>query len=134
MILVFTNGCFDIIHSEHIRLLKYARSLGDRLVVGINSDDSVQRIKGPNRPIQSVITRTVILEELRCIDQVCIFSDKTPERLIKFIKPDILVKGPGEKGKDIPGAEFVKSYGGRVIIPDWPINESTSRILEKLQS
>lgn len=134
MILVFTNGVFDIIHSGHIRLLKYARSLGDRLVVGINSDASVRRIKCSTRPIQDQNTRRAILEEMRCVDEVHIFNKDTPETLIHALRPDILVKGPQELGKEIPGAKFVLSYGGKVIVPDWPISESTSQIIERIQN
>lgn len=131
--LVFTNGCFDIFHAGHLRLLKYAKSLGGILIVGINSDDSIKRIKGDDRPIISQNDRLNLLKELRCVDHVEIFDEDTPERLLREVCPDILVKGPEAKNAPIPGADFVKSYGGEVIVPDWPVEISTTRILELMR-
>lgn len=132
MTIVFTNGVFDIIHGGHISLLKYAHSLGDKLIVGINSDDSVRRLKGPDRPIQNQITRSIVLLEMRCVDQVVIFDQDTPEDIIKRIQPNILVKGPEAANSLVPGAEFVISHGGKIIIPNWPIKESTTQIINKI--
>lgn len=133
MITVFTNGCFDILHSGHIRLLRYAKSLGDTLIVGVNSDESVRRIKGENRPINKLKDRVDLLKELRCVDTVILFEEDTPEGMIHFIRPDILVKGPEAANAVIPGAAFVKSIGGKVIVPDWRVEVSTSSILERLR-
>lgn len=133
MTIVFTNGVFDIIHGGHISLLKYARSLGDCLMIGINSDSSVKRLKGPTRPIQHESTRFAILKELRCVDEVILFYEDTPEKLIQSIKPNVLVKGPEANNLAIPGADFVLSMGGKVITPDWPITESTTKIISKIR-
>lgn len=132
MITVFTNGVFDIVHSGHIRLLKYARSLGDKLIVGINSDWSTQRLKGPTRPIFNEQQRRQLLEELKCVDEVVIFQSDTPDTLIKSIAPGILIKGPEAANANIPGAEYVKSYGGLVIIPDWEVAVSTTSIIKRV--
>lgn len=132
MITVFTNGVFDIVHSGHIRLLKYARSLGDKLIVGINSDWSTQRLKGPTRPIFNEQQRRQLLEELKCVDEVVIFQSDTPDTLIKSIAPGVLIKGPEAANANIPGAEYVKSYGGKVIIPDWEVAVSTTSIIERV--
>ena len=112
MILVFTNGVFDLLHAGHVRLLEFARSHGDRLVVGVNSDASVRRIKGPDRPIIPVEERVEILRSLRCVDKVRIFDEDTPVPLIRRLRPDVLVKGPACKGAAIPGAQLVESWGG----------------------
>jgi D-sedoheptulose 7-phosphate isomerase len=114
-IVVFTNGCFDILHPGHIDLLERARALGDRLVVGINSDSSVRSIKGPGRPVVCQEDRKRILESLRVVDEVLIFEELTPESLIHDIKPDILVKGGDWRSDEIVGADFVTANGGRVI-------------------
>jgi len=132
MIKVFTNGIFDLIHKGHIDLLKYAKSLGDYLIVNVNCDDAVRRLKGPLRPIQNEDTRLAVIRELKCVDDVFIFYQDTPEYNIKLIKPDILVKGPEEIGKEIPGASIVLGYGGKVVVPNWPIRESTTLTIEKI--
>ena len=129
MITVFTNGCFDILHVGHIRLLQWARSQGGFLTVGLNSDISVRRLKGPNRPIVAEAERKEILLALRCVDQVIIFKEDTPLELLDQIRPQILVKGPECLGQVVPGQEFVESLGGCVMIPDWPIDISTSGIM-----
>lgn len=111
---VFTNGCFDILHPGHISLLERARALGDRLVVGINSDESVRKIKGPGRPVVDQESRKAVLLALRAVDEVVIFEELTPETVIHDIKPDILVKGGDWREDEIIGADFVKEHGGKV--------------------
>ena len=113
-ITVFTNGCFDIIHPGHVDLLSRARSFGTRLIVGINSDESVRKIKGKGRPILSQNERAAILSAFRFVDQVVIFDELTPEKLIHNVKPDVLVKGGDWAPNEIIGAEFVLANGGRV--------------------
>ena len=103
MKLVFANGCFDIIHRGHIELLKYAKSCGDKLVVGLNSDESVRNLKGPTRPIQRQEDRKSILEAIRWVDEVIIFDEETPIKLINFLKPDIIVKGGDYKVSEVVG-------------------------------
>ena len=112
---VFTNGCFDLIHPGHVDLLTRARALGDRLIVGINSDESVRKIKGVGRPFIDQESRREILLALRAVDQVEIFDEPTPENLIKRLRPDILVKGGDWKPDEIIGADFVTANGGRVF-------------------
>src|SRR5687768_13620853 len=111
----FTNGCFDIIHAGHIDLLERARALGTRLIVGINSDESVRAIKGAGRPVQDEDARRAVLLGLRAVDDVIIFDELTPEQLIKSIRPDVLVKGGDWTINEIIGADFVQSYGGQVM-------------------
>tara|TARA_B100000131_G_C17917505_1_gene533023 strand:+ start:267 stop:659 length:393 start_codon:yes stop_codon:yes gene_type:complete len=108
MKLVFTNGCFDIIHRGHIELLKYAKSCGDRLVVGLNSDDSVKSLKGEARPIQSQDDRKAILEAIRWVDEVVIFNELTPINLIKSLTPDIIVKGGDYKVDEVVGHKIAE--------------------------
>jgi D-beta-D-heptose 7-phosphate kinase/D-beta-D-heptose 1-phosphate adenosyltransferase len=102
MTLVFTNGVFDLLHAGHVRLLEFARSQGDRLIVAINSDAAVRRIKGPDRPVIPVQERAEILRSLRCVDEVRIFDDDTPINLIRQLRPDMLVKGPAGKEPPFP--------------------------------
>lgn len=111
---VFTNGCFDILHPGHVDLLMRAKALGDKLIVGINSDESVRKIKGPDRPLQNEAARKAVLLGLGSVDEVVVFDELTPERIIHEIKPDVLVKGGDWKPDEIIGADFVKSYGGQV--------------------
>ena len=131
MTIVFTNGCFDILHIGHIKLLRYCQSLGDRLVVGLNSDSSVKRIKGKNRPINNQQIRKEMLE-LFGVDKVVIFNDDTPLLLIEKIKPAVLVKGIEWKN-NIVGQEFVESYGGKVKFYTHKCNCSTTNIISKCQ-
>lgn len=133
MIQVFTNGCFDILHRGHVRLLEYAKSLGDTLIVGVNSDVSVRRLKGLGRPINTVEDRVAILQALRVVDKVYVFDDDTPEALICELSPDILVKGPDAARAPIPGAEWVISSGGRVVVPEWTVQVSTTSICERIR-
>lgn len=129
---VFTNGCFDILHAGHIAYLKRARELGDALVVGLNSDSSVRAIKGKDRPINKEADRALVLSALYFVDYVTIFADPTPERLIKALKPDILVKGADWKAEDIVGADFVRSYGGKVARISFVKGYSTTSVLKKI--
>ena len=128
---VFTNGCFDIIHAGHIDYLSKARNLGDVLVVGLNSDESVRRLKGPQRPINDVDARSKVLASLFFVDYVIVFEEDTPLNLIKSVRPDILVKG-GDYTRDmVVGADFVESYGGKVVILPFLKGYSTTSILNK---
>ncbi len=131
--IVFTNGCFDIIHAGHVDYLEKAKALGDFLVVGINSDDSIRRIKGKCRPIITQEYRKRVVEALKPVDLVVVFDEDTPERLIKEIKPDVLVKGGDWKIENIVGADFVKSYGGEVKTIDFVYDISTTKIIEKIK-
>lgn len=130
---VFTNGCFDIIHPGHIDLLERAKKLGTKLIVGINSDESVRQIKGKDRPLLKQEDRKAVLLALESVDEVIIFDDLTPERLIKKIKPDVLVKGGDWQTKEIIGADFVEQNGGEVHSLPLKENFSTSKIVEKIQ-
>jgi rfaE bifunctional protein nucleotidyltransferase chain/domain len=132
--IVFTNGCFDIIHAGHVDYLEKAKSLGDFLVVGLNSDESVKRLKGPTRPVNPVDQRKKVLQALKPVDLVIVFEEDTPERLIKEIKPDVLVKGGDWKTENIVGADFVMSYGGKVYTIDFVYDTSTTKIIEKVKN
>ncbi len=112
--IVFTNGVFDIIHRGHVEYLSLAKSYGDILIVGLNSDASVKRLKGPKRPLQKQNDRAIILSAIKPVDYVVLFGEDTPLKLIKEIKPDILAKGADYKTAEIVGADFVKENGGRV--------------------
>ncbi|MEA2082396.1 MAG: D-glycero-beta-D-manno-heptose 1-phosphate adenylyltransferase [Elusimicrobiota bacterium] len=129
---VFTNGCFDIIHSGHTKLLNKAKTAGNILIVGLNASASVKAIK-PGRPVNSFTERAAVLNALKSVDAVCGFKEKTPLRLIKKIKPDVLVKGGDWKASDIIGARFVESYGGKVRIVNLKKNRSTSAIINKIR-
>jgi rfaE bifunctional protein nucleotidyltransferase chain/domain len=130
--IVFTNGCFDILHAGHADYLNKAKSLGDILVVGINSDASVRRIKGEKRPILPQQMRAYLLDNLKPVDYVVIFEEDTPLELIKAIKPDVLVKGADWDLERIVGADFVLSYGGRVERIAFSFNISTSKVIERV--
>ncbi|MBI2603796.1 MAG: D-glycero-beta-D-manno-heptose 1-phosphate adenylyltransferase [Deltaproteobacteria bacterium] len=131
---VFTNGCFDILHAGHVEYLQKARSLGDYLIVGLNSDRSVRTIKGPSRPINPLIHRQKVLSALSCVDEVVPFDEDTPLRLIQEISPDILVKGADYSVDEIVGASFVKSKGGEVKTIELVPNVSTSAMLENIRN
>ncbi len=131
--IVMTNGCFDILHMGHINYLIKARSLGDRLIVAVNDDESVKRLKGESRPINPVNNRMTVLAALACVDWVVSFSEDTPAQLISKIEPDILVKGGDYTEDQIAGAEFVKQTGGEVIVLPFEEGCSTSLILEKIK-
>lgn len=130
---VFTNGCFDIIHSGHIDLLERAKMLGSYLIVGINSDESVKKIKGNDRPFMDEIERKTVLLGLKPVNEVYIFEELTPENLIKQIKPDILVKGGDWKKSEIIGADFVEANGGKVFLLPLKDGFSSSRIVDKIR-
>ncbi len=131
--IVFTNGCFDLLHAGHCHYLQKAKELGDILIVGLNSDSSVKRIKGPPRPIIPEDQRAFILSSLKAVDYVVIFEEDTPIRLIKAIKPDILVKGGDWKPENIPGRDLVESYGGKVITIPFEHQISTSKVIERIK-
>jgi rfaE bifunctional protein nucleotidyltransferase chain/domain len=131
--IVFTNGCFDWLHVGHIRYLQQARGLGDVLVVGVNSDDSVKRLKGPTRPVQNETDRAEILAALGSVDFTVIFSEDTPAKLIEAVRPAVLVKGGDWKIDQIVGAPFVQSYGGEVHSLQFVDGKSTSKLIEKAQ-
>jgi len=130
---VFTNGCFDILHKGHVRYLQQARSLGDRLLVAVNSDRSVRRLKGGDRPVQPENDRTEILAALECVDYVTLFDQDTPLSLIECIVPDILVKGGDWPVNRIVGREVVEKAGGTVLSIPYIEGVSTSSLIKKIQ-
>ena len=130
---VFTNGCFDILHLGHIDYLEKARNLGDKLIIGLNSDDSVSRFKGPERPVQDQHSRARILAALQFTDMVVFFNENTPLALISELLPDVLVKGSDYLAENIVGAEVVKKHGGEVKTLDLVPGYSTTRIIEKIK-
>ena len=131
-VIVFTNGCFDIIHSGHLDLLKEARSYGDKLIVGLNSDKSISKLKGPERPIIGQSERKKILSALKYVDEVIIFNEENPLKLIKKLKPSILVKGADYTKEQVIGGEFVESYGGQIKLVKLAKGKSTSNIINKI--
>jgi len=131
---VFTNGCFDVVHTGHIELLRFCKSLGDILVVGLNSDSSTRTIKGPDRPINNQHDRAAVLAALETIDYVTIFDQPEPLDLIKSVKPDVLVKGRDWQQKGVVGADFVQSYGGKVVFAPLVEGKSSTTIIEKIKS
>lgn len=131
--IVFTNGCFDLLHIGHVLYLEEARSLGDILVVGVNSDSSVSQLKGPNRPIKDQYNRSHILAALASVDMVIVFDDETPLDLIKAIKPSILVKGGDWKPEQIVGSDFVLSHGGQVRSLRFVEGYSTTALEQKIR-
>lgn len=130
---VFTNGCFDILHVGHIRYLKEAKALGDLLVVGLNSDNSVKRLKGQSRPIMSEAERKEMLLALESVDFVLLFSEDSPLSLIQQVKPDVLVKGGDWQIDQIVGAGVVQAYGGEVKSLSFVDGKSTTNIIEKIK-
>ncbi|MEM0983641.1 MAG: D-glycero-beta-D-manno-heptose 1-phosphate adenylyltransferase [Planctomycetota bacterium] len=131
--IVFTNGCFDVLHAGHVSLLEAARSLGDFLVVGLNSDDSVARLKGPERPVNTQDDRARLLGALRAVDAVVVFDADTPQDLIERVRPDILVKGADYRGKEVVGQRFVESIGGRVELVELVPGRSTTAVIEAMR-
>ena len=130
--IVFTNGCFDLLHVGHVKYLQAARQLGDLLVLGLNSDDSIKRLKGPSRPLIGQEERAHILAALDCIDYVIVFDEDTPLELITALRPDILVKGGDYTPEGVVGRELVESYGGRVELINFVDGKSTTGIIEKI--
>jgi rfaE bifunctional protein nucleotidyltransferase chain/domain len=130
---VFTNGCFDILHPGHTRYLYTARALGDYLVVAVNSDQSVRAIKGEGRPILSQDARTELLAALSCVDGIVIFDEENPLKVIQYLMPHILVKGGDWKEEEIIGADVVKKAGGKVVRIPYISGFSTSEILKKIR-
>lgn len=131
---VFTNGVFDLLHPGHVRYLKQARSLGDALIVGLNSDRSVRAIKGPSRPITPEAERAELLAALACVDAVAIFDDDTPAEIIRKIQPDVLVKGADWAADAIVGRDTVEARGGKVVRVNIEQGWSTSAIIEKVRN
>ncbi|MBA1190014.1 bifunctional D-glycero-beta-D-manno-heptose-7-phosphate kinase/D-glycero-beta-D-manno-heptose 1-phosphate adenylyltransferase HldE [Pseudomonas entomophila] len=132
--IVFTNGCFDILHAGHVTYLEQARALGDRLIVAVNDDASVSRLKGPGRPINSVDRRMAVLAGLGAVDWVISFSESTPESLLAEVRPDVLVKGGDYGVEQVVGADIVRAYGGTVKVLGLVENSSTTSIVEKIRS
>lgn len=129
---VFTNGCFDILHAGHTRYLREARKLGDALILALNSDSSVRSIKGPMRPIVPESERAEVVGALDSVDYVTVFDELTPLELIEFLRPDVIVKGGDWSEKDIVGAETVRKWGGRVAIMPEIEGASTTNIIDKV--
>jgi D-beta-D-heptose 7-phosphate kinase / D-beta-D-heptose 1-phosphate adenosyltransferase len=130
----FTNGCFDLLHPGHVQLLCEARSHCDRLIVGLNSDSSVKRLKGPTRPVQAETARSIVLAGLAFVDAVVLFAEETPIELISRIRPDILVKGADYRVDQVVGHEIVQAYGGRVVLVNLIPDSSTTRIIDRLKA
>ncbi len=131
--IVFTNGCFDIIHAGHVEYLQEAAGLGDVLIIGLNSDKSVKRLKGKSRPINSQVDRAKVLSGLETVSYIVIFDDDTPYMLIDHIKPDVLVKGGDWKPDEIVGADIVLANGGSVRSLSYKEGNSTSSIINKMK-
>ncbi|MBQ9312735.1 MAG: D-glycero-beta-D-manno-heptose 1-phosphate adenylyltransferase [Bacteroidales bacterium] len=132
--IVFTNGCFDLLHKGHIDYLSKARELGDVLILGLNTDNSIKRIKGETRPIQDEDSRAFILASLVCVDYVVMFEEDTPYNLINAIKPDVLVKGADYKKEDIVGGDIVEKNGGEVTTIEFLDGYSTTNIIKKIKA
>ncbi|GAB4285867.1 MAG: D-glycero-beta-D-manno-heptose 1-phosphate adenylyltransferase [Ignavibacteriaceae bacterium] len=129
---VFTNGCFDILHAGHVDYLRKAKNCGDVLIVGLNTDDSVRRIKGKNRPIINQDERAFVISALKPVDYVVFFDEDTPENLISFLIPDVLVKGSDWRIENIAGRKIVEDHGGQIITIDFVTHQSTSAIIDKI--
>ena len=132
--IVFTNGCFDLIHRGHIEYLAKAANLGDILIIGVNTDKSTKKLKGNKRPLQDEYSRALILSSLHFVNNVILFDDDTPYELIKFIQPDILVKGSNYKAEEIVGSDIVKAKGGEIITIDFIEGFSTTNIIKDIVS
>ncbi len=131
--IVFTNGCFDILHLGHASYLADARDLGDVLVVGLNTDESVRRIKGKNRPVKDQQTRALLLASLQVVDLVVLFGEDTPAELIRLVKPDILAKGGDYRKEEIVGYETVTAYGGEIVTIPFLEGHSSSSLIQKIE-
>ena len=130
--IVFTNGCFDILHVGHVRYLAAAKALGNCLIVGLNSDRSVKNIKGPTRPINREQDRAEVLSAMAAVDYVVIFDDNTAERLVELVKPDLYVKGGDYEIKDLPEARLVAQYGGKTVLIPEVKGRSSTTIINKI--
>ena len=130
---VFTNGCFDVLHPGHLHSLETARALGDCLIVGLNGDESVRRLKGAGRPVIPAGERAEILASLECVDAVVVFEDLTPQKVIAALLPDVLVKGSDWPGDQIVGRADVEAAGGRVVLVDTVPGYSTTEILKRIR-
>jgi rfaE bifunctional protein nucleotidyltransferase chain/domain len=131
--IVFTDGCFDLIHRGHIKFLAEASDLGDILIIGLNSDLSIGKIKGDGRPVQDQGTRSILTASLRFVDHVVLFDDENSENIIKVIRPDVLVKGEDFIVEDDPGVEFVNANGGKVVILEHLKGYSTAALIDKVK-
>jgi D-beta-D-heptose 7-phosphate kinase/D-beta-D-heptose 1-phosphate adenosyltransferase len=131
--IAFTNGCFDLLHAGHIDSLEFARSQGDLLVVGLNDDASVRQLKGEGRPVYAAADRARLLAALEAVDYVVIFDDPRAERIIQTVRPDILVKGEDWQGKTVDGAEFIQTYGGKVVFAKLLEGRATSATIERVR-
>jgi len=129
--IVFTNGCFDILHVGHVTYLEAAKQLGDVLIVGVNSDDSVRRLKGPSRPINNESDRSAVLSALKAVDFTVIFDEDTPLELIEELTPHVITKGGDYTPETIVGAEYVRQHGGKVIVIPLVAGKSTTSILKR---
>jgi rfaE bifunctional protein nucleotidyltransferase chain/domain len=129
--IVFTNGCFDVLHAGHVAYLRFARSKGDVLLVGVNDDASVRRLKGEGRPVNPLADRLTVLGALESVDAVAAFGEDTPERIVRRVTPHVLVKGEDWREKGVVGREWVESHGGEVVLAPLLPGRSTSSILER---
>ena len=132
-IVVFTNGCFDILHAGHVRYLTEAKKLGDVLVVGLNSDESVRKLKGAGRPVNPEEDRAEVLEGLRAVDHVVVFHEDTAEEMARQLQPDVYVKGGDYSLERLPESAIVASYGGRTVLVPMVEGRSTTNVIRKLQ-
>lgn len=130
--IVFTNGCFDILHRGHVEYLAKAAELGDKLIIGLNTDASVRRLKGESRPVNDQEARAILLSSLIFTDRIVFFEDDTPLELIRYIQPDILVKGKDYKPEEIVGYDIVKSKGGEIVTIELTVGFSTTSILKRI--
>jgi len=131
--IVFTNGCFDLLHPGHVAYLTAAKALGDRLVIGLNDDDSIRRLKGPTRPVNPLENRLAMLAALKPVDLVVPFGEDTPLELIRTLKPDILVKGGDYRPDTIVGAEEVRGWGGEVVVIPFLDGHSSTGLIERIR-
>lgn len=130
--IVFTNGCFDILHAGHVRYLYKAKKMGDVLIIAVNSDKSVKKIKGDKRPVVGQKDRQEVLAGLGCVDYVVLFNEDTPKKIIEYLKPDILIKGGDYKVRDIVGYDTLKKCGGKVVTVPLVKGRSTTDLLKKI--
>ncbi|MHC4745581.1 MAG: adenylyltransferase/cytidyltransferase family protein, partial [Planctomycetota bacterium] len=132
--IVFTNGCFDVVHRGHIEFLKFCKLQADIVVVGLNSDSSVKTIKGPDRPINNQYDRAAVLAALETVDYITVFDEPNPLHLIEQVRPDVLVKGQDWAEKGVVGREFVESYGAKVVLAPLVEGKSSTTVIERMKS